>query len=185
LRVHRHTSLVVEVLAALVLLGCGTDPTPAEEPDAGPTNLPGTLTLGTHEQGLIDPATFEPFSAGDTAPIVLGSANGAWMLVGASRFDALPDGIERVTVRASLTDVETGAVYANVVYKLRGLVLEGDAAYLLNQFVVVPDDFSWDGQPALFSMTWRLEDPPFGEATGSVQVVMARQDPAVLGSAAP
>ncbi len=146
------------------------------EPTDEPIYL-GDVSLGTHLEGELSPDDYVPLIDRGDAPIVLGANNGAWMLVLAAHAPHTPDDVKTVTVEGSILDTETGAAYANVIYKKRSLVRNDDGAWLLNQFLIVPDDLSWQDRAVDVMLRLTAETTPKQVQEGRLRLVLRRDDP--------
>ncbi len=122
-----------------------TDPTGTDTGEP----LPPTYELGYNEQGKVTPSFFTAVSEGDEVPIVKGS-QGAWMYVVAARTNQLPIDVKKINIEAELGPPDDpDSPYGKLKYKKRP-VFDGQDGfmYLMNVYLVVPKNESWDGQEA-------------------------------------
>ncbi len=119
-------------------------------PDDGDPPEP-FLTPGFNYQGKSSMDAFVPIEDGTTVDVVLGP-QGAWMMVAAGHTNAYPAGTEHVAVEARLTD-SNGDSLIGTKFKKRPVFLQPDGSFLLmNVYLVVSKDESWDGQKATFEL---------------------------------
>ncbi len=114
-----------------------------------------SFELGVNEPDTALPAGFTAIDDESRVPVWLG-AQGALMVVGAVRTDAIPAG-EKVTIVARFEDAETGHEHARL--KFRRALVPGDDgfAYLRDIHLVVgtpeTDDGSWASRDAVLTVT--------------------------------
>ncbi len=173
--------------ACLGVLGCDHARDQAE-PNASlgtcvPADAPPpddvVFEIGCNIAGAATDETYWTLHDDDEAPIIRGTVNsGQLMLVTAVRTNAFPSSCSRVAVTAELT-LDDGTPLGKLSHKKRPMLdAGGGIRYLLNVFLVVPEDRptfglpnSWEGRRATLRVAMFVDDGAGGSVLRQESVV--------------